>query len=363
MIKLAPVIREFEKRRVNFKIVASNQNDLRFEELKSLMNKQSEDYRLIIKQTGRPKNIYLSFIYWTVKTFGNFLLYFRNEFKSIDKNKTYFIVHGDTISSLMGAVIAKLNRVKLVHVESGLRSFNFFEPFPEEISRYIISLLSDIHFCPNNWSVKNLKTRGSVKVNTRGNTVGESINTVLSKRIKIDSELIKEKYFILVLHRQEHTLFNKEGTKKLIKSIIKETDSKLKCVFVMHKLTQDYLKSQNIYTKIKKDPRVVFTSRLSYPSFVKLMQGSEFIATDGGSNQEEAYFLGLPCLILRNRTERIEGLKSNAVLSKMDEKVIKSFLRNYKKYQRPAVNFSKGFPSKVIVDFLINFRNSGNIPF
>ena len=80
---------------------------------------------------------------------------------------------------------------------------------------------------------------------------------------------------------------------------------------------------------------------------------SEFIATDGGSNQEEAYYIGKPCIILRNVTERIEGLGENAVLSKGDEKIILKFINNYHKYERGRVKISVN-PSRIIIDYLIS---------
>ena len=84
---------------------------------------------------------------------------------------------------------------------------------------------------------------------------------------------------------------------------------------------------------------------------MKLMENAEFIATDGCTNQEEAYYMGVPLLALRNHTERIEGLGENIVISKSKKTVIKNFLKNYKKYKRKAVNY-KTRPSKIIVDFL-----------
>ena len=107
--------------------------------------KSRADYTFKMKSFSSPKNIYLRFIVWMLKSFGNFFLYFRNEFKD-DKKNVLFIVHGDTTTSAIGAIIAKLCRVKLIHIESGLRSYNFLEPFPEEINRFIISHLTDIHF-------------------------------------------------------------------------------------------------------------------------------------------------------------------------------------------------------------------------
>lgn len=93
--------------------------------------------------------------------------------------------------------------------------------------------------------------------------------------------------------------------------------------------------------------------RLDYLNFIQLIKRTEFIATDGGSNQEEAYYLGKPCLILRDRTERIEGLGKNSVLCKGQENIIQYFLKNYKNFKREKIKSSIR-PSKIIVNYLMN---------
>ncbi len=351
LIKVAPVIREFKKRNISFKIISSNQNVLNFDELKPLVGNESADFTLKVNPFKWPRNIYLRFTIWLVKTMVNYLMYFGAEFK--DKKNTYLVVHGDTVSAVMGAVVAKFYGVKLVHIESGLRSFNFLEPFPEEISRFIISYLSDIHFCPNKWALGNLKYHRGVKINTFYNTVGESVSLTLKykKNIKV-KRLTKSKYFVFVLHRQEHTMFNKDENEKIFKDIIRFARKNLKCVVIMHKLTEDFLQSQNLLKKLKRNVNVVLAPRLPYSQFLKLIKNSEFLVTDGGTNQEEAYFLGKPCLILRNRTERIEGLGGNAVLAKGSKEVISNFFNNYHKLKRRPVVLKK-LPSKIIVDYLV----------
>lgn len=350
LIKLAPVISELKKRKLEYKIISSNQNTLHFEQLKPILGEQKADYTFKMKKFTKVKDVYIRFIWWVIKSFGNYLLYFWNEFRRFKKEEVVIIVHGDTISAVIGAIIAKLCRVKIVHVESGLRSFSFLEPFPEEISRYIISWTANYHFCPNDWAINNLKFRPGKKINTQGNTISESIKiAVKSKRKRI----IKGKYFVLVVHRQEHTLFDKENSKKIINLILSKADKNMKCVFIMHSLTLDYLKKQKMLGKIKKNKNIILPDRLPFVDFINLLNNSEFVATDGGSNQEECYYLGKPCLILRNRTERIEGLRENAVLAKGNKKIIQAFLKNYKKYSKVKVN-PKNSPSKIIVDELSN---------
>lgn len=350
LIKVAPVIREFKRRKINFKIISSNQNTLNFDELKFLIGRESADYILKINPFKWPKNIYLRFVIWLFKTLGNYLMYFGAEFK--ERENTYLIVHGDTVSALMGAIVAKFYGVKLVHVESGLRSFNFLEPFPEEICRFIISYLADVHFCPNKWSLKNLKNHGGVKINTFYNTVSESVLLALKNKRDIKRGVLpKVKYFVFVLHRQEHIMFNKSENEKLFNYLVSFAREDLKCVIIMHKLTEDFLKSRNLLKKLKRNHNVVLAPRLPYAQFTRLVRDSEFLVTDGGTNQEEAYFLGKPCLVLRNRTERIEGLGENAILAKGNKEIISNFFENYKKLKRKRIVIRR-LPSQIVVDYL-----------
>ncbi len=352
LIKIAPVMSEFEKRNIEYNVIASNQNTLRFEEVESIVKRKSADYTLRIPHINENLNIYLKFIVWLIKTTANYYLYFRREFKNFNKKNVYFIVHGDTISALLGSVVSKINGVKVVHVEAGLRSFNFFEPFPEELCRYIISSISDIHFSPNSWAIKNLKNKKGVKINTFSNTNYESVTNALKVlNITPKDKITKSKYFILVIHRQEHILFNKQITQNIINTFIHNINSNLKCVFIMHPLTKNYLVNVGMYEKILQNKNIVIVERLPYINFIDLLSKSEFIATDGGSNQEDAFYLGKPCLVLRKRTERIEGLKQNVVIGGNNIAKINKFINEYKKYKIKLPKYEL-LASTIIVDNL-----------
>ena len=120
----------------------------------------------------------------------------------------------------------------------------------------------------------------------------------------------------------------------------------------MHKLTENFAKNVGIWEELKKNPSVTQISRQPYGVFANIMSKCEFMVTDGGSNQEEAYYLGKPCLILRNKTERIEGLGKNVVLAKGSKKIINKFMSDYKEYSFKSFKNSER-PSKIIVDYLV----------
>src|SRR3990167_5940478 len=175
---MAPVIRELKKRKVAFKLITSGQTEILFNEFTDYLRAISPDISFDYK---RRKSSALRFALWAIKTFFVVAFSLRQEFGHQNKREIYVLVHGDTVSSLLGALIARLYGLKIVHIESGLRSYNFLEPFPEELSRYIISRLADINFCPNAWCVDNLKEARGVKINTFQNTLIDILNFVTKK--------------------------------------------------------------------------------------------------------------------------------------------------------------------------------------
>lgn len=352
LIKLFPIIHELEKRGVDFKIITSGQTTIDFDEVSAWIKRIKPDIALPGK--ANESSVFLFFI-WAVRSFFFAPILLFKEFNGTKKFDSWFIVHGDTISSLIGAVISKIFRLRLVHIESGLRSFNFLEPFPEEISRYFVSRMADVHFCPNEWSMKNLTKIQGEKINTSQNTLIESCwfslgekRSYLAKR-----NYLGDKYFVLISHRQEHVVFGKNENKSMIDFVLRNFDNQLKCLFVTHATTADFLKSVNFNFSLWERRRVKFLPRLNYIDFMELLNKAAFIVTDGGSNQEESYYLGLPCLLLRKRTERIEGLGENVVLAGKSKQLIKSFLEDPEKFRRTKV-YPKKRPSKIIVDYLLS---------
>lgn len=356
LIKLAPVIRALNKKKIRFTIIASGQNDIRFDEFKDILR----NVKILRAITPKSKDSsVIKFVMWSARTYFSLLIGMRGNFKGLNKSNSLFIVHGDTVSSLMGSLVAKVYGLKLVHIESGLRSYHFFEPFPEEICRFIISRIADVHFCPNAWAVNNLRNTGGEKINTYENTLIETFWSVMKqksnhpfvRRVQKD----KRKYFVLVAHRQEHVLFHRTETKQTIKFVLQHGPVNFRCLFLVHDISTGFVNSLDSLIPAEVADRITRVGRLPYRDFMYLIKGAEFLVTDGGSNQEEMYYMGKPCLLLRRVTERREGLGKNVILSKNDKNTISIFLRHYKKYKkspnRPAV-----LPSKIILNFLLKYE-------
>jgi len=260
------------------------------------------------------------------------------------------LLHGDTPSTLLGAIIAKIGRQKIAHVEAGLRSYSIRHPFPEEIIRRITTRMSDYLFAPSDWALNNLKREGvKGKVfNSKGNTVFDSIEYILKSKIKVD--IPRRKYIIACMHRNE-TILIKERFKAALYAVEKSAE-KFLVIFVLHKPTRRKLEEFGFYERIDKNPNIEIKPYYDYFSFMKLINDAEYIIADGGSIQEETYYLNKPFLILRERTERIYGLKSTAYLSLLESDKIDYFIDNYKKFAIKE-KISKTSPSKSIVDILL----------
>lgn len=344
-IKLAPVLKELKKQNIKFKIITSGQNPINFEDLKDFLGLLKAN--ITLKEKHRKPSMFL-FLIWAFKALFEGITSLRKEFQGLNKSNSYFIVHGDTISSTIGSLIAKFHGLKLVHIESGLRSFSFFEPFPEEICRVINMRLADVLFCPNHWAVNNIKTFKGIKIDTKQNTLIETFKWAMEINRNLDFKKKYKKYFIMYIRRQEHLYFQKERTAKIINTVLNNAPANLHCLFSLHFLNKDLL-PKNLTRDMQN--KLIKIEKLPYTSFMKLMSQAEFIATDGCTNQEEASYMGLPVLALRNRTERIEGLGKNVIISYGNKHIIKDFLKNYKKYRNTPVKF-KERPSKIIVDYL-----------
>ncbi len=349
-IKLFPIMKKLKEKNLDYTIIASGQNNIRDSDLFAYL----ENPKIIHISQKKPKQSVSGLLFWFLKTF--FLGIKTSRKLKEQKGDIILIVHGDTVSTLLGAVLGKLFGFKILHVEAGLRSFNIFRPFPEEICRVMTSMFADVGFCPNEWAMNNLsKFRRMKKVNTFFNTLVESTHFALKIKMPKDYQEIREKipgeYFIFVTHRQEN-IYNKSLMQKLTDKVL-EISNRISCLFVLHKPTEEAFRRYNLLQKIQSHKNIFIVSRLPYITFTKLIASSSFIITDGGSNQEEAYFLGKPCLILRKETERIEGLGENVVLSKLEISKIDWFIEKWKSLSKDHINYNIS-PSEIIVNYIID---------
>jgi len=343
LIKTAPIMIELQKRGIDYNFIFTGQHKETIKELIEVFKLKRPDY---ILYEGKDITKIFQMLIWT---FQCLIRTFKNKKKIFQNQKGIVLVHGDTASTLLGAVMGKIARLKIGYIEAGLRSFNLFRPFPEEIIRKVTSKLTDYHFCPGEFAFKNSRKYKGEKINTKMNTLYNSLQLVIENKDKIKVDIPQEKYCLVSIHRFEN-IFKKNQFLSILR-ILEEISGQMKILFILHKPTKEKLENFDFYHKLKENPNIELRPRYDYFKFIKLLWNSEFIITDGGSNQEESYYLGKPCLVMRKTTERKEGLGKNVVISKYDKKTIEDFIENYQKYKLDQLNFNIS-PSKIIADYL-----------
>jgi len=216
------------------------------------------------------------------------------------------VVVGDVNSTLAAALAARKLNIQVAHVEAGLRSFD--ETMPEEINRRLTDQISSFLFITEESARKNLLREGidAKKIYFVGNTMIDSLYKNMP-RIKVSCvldklNLIPQSYAALTLHRPSN-VDNRENFKKIL-DVIDYAQKKLPVVFPMHPRTLKQLDLLGLKGRFDKLKRVVATNPLGYNDFIKLISGARFILTDSGGIQEEATVLKVPCITLRENTER-----------------------------------------------------------
>jgi UDP-N-acetylglucosamine 2-epimerase (non-hydrolysing) len=132
-------------------------------------------------------------------------------------------------------------------------------------------------------------------------------------------------------------------------SIVERIASTRRLLFILHKPTENQLRKYDYLRRLEDNPNIELRKRYDYFRFIKLILEADFVVSDGGSNQEECYYLGKPIILLRKATERNDGLDRNCVVSKYDNKVVDDFLVNLEKYRFDPV-WQESSPSEMIVD-------------
>lgn len=348
LIKVFPIILECRKNDLPYHIIASGQNNIAasriMKELDLIIDVELSEEADIRKDA-------VGLLQWTVSIAKSAKRKIRRKFGDYMLESSVMIVHGDTVSTVLGASIGKKLGMKVCHVEAGLRSHNIFNPFPEELDRMITCRMSDVHFAPGTDACHNLKRVKGQVINTRYNTILDSLYYA-EKMPVLDKTIVglkKTPYFVFVMHRQEN-LMNKNFVKAVIEKIVRCT-ADIRCVFILHKLTEIRLKELGLIEQLRKDKKIILIPRVEYFDFMKVLNGAEYVITDGGSNQEELYYMGKPCLILRKNTERNEGIGENAVMFEGDIHKIEVFSRNYELYRKNAIR-TETSPKNIIFNVI-----------
>jgi UDP-N-acetylglucosamine 2-epimerase (non-hydrolysing) len=257
------------------------------------------------------------------------------------------LIHGDTLTTVVGALLGRILHIPVAHVEGGMRSGDWRNPFPEELDRLIAARLARTHFAPGARAVANLRAmqvRGEI-VDTGANTIGDTIKMVPSTAI--DLELPQEPFGLASLHRSE--LLMRPSVLRATIGCLREASRSRPILFVDHPVTAAAIAAHDLDSMF--DERLRRIPRQRYFKFIALLKASIFLLTDSGGSQQECAQLGHPCLVHRTVTEHEDGMGGSVVLSHMDLDVVSAFLRAPESFAR-SPRESEHAPTDVIIDHL-----------
>ena len=360
-IKMVPLIKEFKKYNdFEIKICVSAQHRQMLDQVLNLFEIKP-DYDLDIMRANQDLYDISSRV----------LLGMRDVMKDFCPNVV--LVHGDTTTSFVGALAAFYQKIKIGHVEAGLRTNDLYSPFPEEANRQITGVLADFHFVPTQSAKQNLikENKNPNSVIVTGNTVIDALFLMIDKiekNVNLRDEItsiLRSKYsnfgserkFILVTgHRRENFGDGFLNICDALKNIA-QNNPEIDIVYPVHLNPNVQKPVREILSNLS---NVYLIDPLEYEKFVYLMSKSFFIITDSGGIQEEAPSLGKPVLVTRDTTERPEALQSGAVkLVGTNKNIIIKEAQNlilqkdeFEKMSKANNPYGDGKASERIVEFL-----------
>jgi UDP-N-acetylglucosamine 2-epimerase (non-hydrolysing) len=348
-IKIAPLIKEYE----NYPAIeallvhtgqhhSKNMSDIFFKDLELKRPRYSLN---IVNKTTRSKQI----------------AEITKRFKKVclREKPNLILVVGDVNSTVACALVARELGIRIVHVEAGLRSFD--RTMPEEINRIRTDTVSSFLFISEASGLKHLEEEGfpAERYSLVGNVMIDSLLLFKKKINKIKSyrnyNLKKKSYTVLTLHRPG----NVDSKKKLerILEAIEEMQKKIPIIMPLHPRTRNSFRKFNLFRKIKQMKNLTITKPLGYIDFMSLVANSKIVVTDSGGIQEETTFLGIPCITLRNNTERPVTVErgTNVLVGTNKEKIMRTFDKALNgKWQKGEIpEFWDGRTAKRIVNKIL----------
>lgn len=278
----------------------------------------------------------------------------------------YVFVHGDTTTAMVASLASYYQQLPVCHVEAGLRTYNKYAPFPEEINRQFIGKLATYHFSPTSLSKQNLTKEmiAPTSITVTGNTVIDALYYSVAKvshnpsatARELSAQIGDRRLVLVTGHRREN---HGEGFQRICNALSKIATS-FEDVVVVYPVHLNPNVLDVVQEKLSGYENVLLTPPLSYPDFVWIMNRSYLIITDSGGIQEEAPSLGKPVLVMRESTERPEALEAKTVaLVGTDEELIvqratqlltdENFYRNISGKINP---YGDGLAAKRIVEFM-----------
>ncbi len=339
-IKVAPVLREMDRRGVPYRLVETGQHGAYLPGLRERLAVREPDVRL---GGGSDAATLSAAARWALGLVG--LLVSRRRLRSrvFGGHDGVCLVHGDTPSTLLAALMARRAGLPVAHLESGLRSGSFSHPFPEELIRVLVMRRSAVCFAPDVTSADNLRSMGLKDriVETSGNTGLEALRDAVADVQPGSGPVVATMHRVENLHRSERF----DGFLDLLGRL------DLPATFVVHPPTDGVLARKGGRAAVE-DLGVATCDLMPYDEFVTMLAAAPFVITDGGSIQEECARLGVPTLLWRDRTERPDGVGENVLVSRYDDDLVDGFLADPERSRR-ARRLGDEHPAAEVVDVLV----------
>lgn len=255
------------------------------------------------------------------------------------------VVHGDTFTTVLGAVLGRVVGARVAHVEAGLRSGSMLSPFPEELNRRAVGRLADLHFAPTAREVANLRRARGAVVETGANTVVDALRRSLEHAPPVTG--LPDHYGLVTLHRFE-LLRQPERFTEVLRTLHDARDA---WPLIMVAGASERARITELGLDGLFDDRFQLWEKRSYSAFLPMLARADFVVTDSGGLQEECAVLGVPCAVHRERTERHQGLGENVVLTRMEAARLRDFLGGWRDLRRPS-ELDRFRPSERIAETL-----------
>jgi len=303
-IKMAPLVKALEKEEsIDSKVCVTAQHREMLDSVMQLFD-ITPDYDLNIMAHGQ-----------TILDISSKVMYGLDEVLKKER-PDLVLVHGDTSTTFNAALAAFYNQIPVGHVEAGLRSFDIYSPFPEEMNRKLTTAIAKFHFAPTEGNRVNLENEGITKgIYITGNTVIDALFQVIDPNYQFEESILNEidytqkKVILLTCHRRENWGKPMEDIFRAVKSVVDSSPS-VELIFPMHKNPA----IRELALKILgSHERIHLIEPLDYVPFTNLMAKSYLVMTDSGGIQEEAPALGKPVIVLRTETERPEAVEAGTV--------------------------------------------------
>ncbi len=271
------------------------------------------------------------------------------------------LVHGDTTTTFVASLASFYNQTKVGHVEAGLRTWDKYSPFPEEMNRQLTGVLSDLHFAPTSKSALNLETENKNKndIFITGNTAIDALKTTVKEEYthEILEKLENDRMILLTAHRRENLGTPMENMFKAIRKIVDEHQD----VQVVYPVHLNPVVQEAAATILGNHSRIHLINPLDVIDFHNFASRAHIILTDSGGVQEEAPSLGKPVLVLRDTTERPEGIEAGTLkLAGTDEETIYNLTKEllteedvYSTMSKASNPYGDGHASRRIVEAIL----------